>query len=48
MKKPVKIAIASAAGALLIGNTVRAALYRPKDEVFPDFPYENVNLERNL
>ncbi|MBQ3904112.1 MAG: M20/M25/M40 family metallo-hydrolase [Eubacterium sp.] len=46
MKKPVKIAIASAAGALLIGNTVRAALYRPKDEVFPDFPYENVNLER--
>ncbi len=45
-KKKVKIAALSAAGLLLAGNAVHAALYRPKKEQAPDFPDEKVNLDR--
>ncbi|MBQ7741210.1 MAG: M20/M25/M40 family metallo-hydrolase [Eubacterium sp.] len=48
MKKHVKIAIASAAGLLVAGNTVRAALYRPKKLDIPAFPGEEVNIERYI
>ncbi|MBE6827540.1 MAG: M20/M25/M40 family metallo-hydrolase [Ruminococcaceae bacterium] len=46
MKKKYKIAALSAAGLLLAGNAVHAALYRPKKEQLPDFPEEKVNLDR--
>ncbi len=46
MKKHIKAAVLSAAGLLVAGNALHAALYRPKKEEIPDFPDENVNLER--
>ena len=48
MKKKTKIAALSAAGLLLAGNAVHAALYRPKKEQSPEFESENVNLERYI
>ncbi len=48
MKKYAKIAVGAAAGALLIGNTVKAALYRPKIEEVPDLPIEDVNTDRYI
>ncbi|MCR5207975.1 MAG: M20/M25/M40 family metallo-hydrolase [Eubacterium sp.] len=46
MNKKYKIAALTAAGLLVAGNAVRAALYRPKKEEKIDFPEETVNLER--
>ena len=46
MKKKVRIAVLSAAGALAAGNVVRAALYKPRKEEAPEFDSENVNLDR--
>ncbi len=46
MKKKVRIAALSAAGLLVAGNAVKAALYKPKKAQAPEFDKENVNLDR--
>ena len=48
MKKPLKIAVLSAAGLLVAGNAVHAALYRPKKEEKLELPDENVNKDRYI
>jgi carboxypeptidase PM20D1 len=48
MKKKYKVAALSAAGLLCAGNAVRAVRYRPKKAQSPDFPDENVNLDRYI
>ncbi|MBQ6165382.1 MAG: M20/M25/M40 family metallo-hydrolase [Clostridia bacterium] len=48
MKKQIKIAAISAAGALCVGNAVRAALYRPKKEKLSPLPEERVDLDRYI
>ena len=48
MKKQVKAVMLAAGGALLIGNTVKAALYRPKKEETPEFLCEEVNTDRYI
>ena len=48
MKKKAKIAVLSTAGALLAGNAVHAALYRPKKVKSPVLPDEKVNLDRYI
>ena len=48
MKKHVKAIVLSAAGLLVAGNAVHAALYRPKKAEAPELPEENVNIDRYI